>query len=51
MPLKGGSDQATISQNIAEMIRSGHPRDQAIAASLEKAREGKKKRKKLIKKQ
>lgn len=38
MPLKKGSSQKTISANISEMIRSGHPRDQAIAAALNTAR-------------
>ena len=38
MPLKRGKSQATISGNISEMIRAGHPRDQAIAAALNIAR-------------
>lgn len=38
MPLKTGKSQETISQNISEMIKSGHPQKQAIAASLEQAR-------------
>jgi hypothetical protein len=38
MPLKKGSSQETISQNISEMINAGHPRDQAIAAALNVAR-------------
>jgi len=38
MPLKHGSSQATISKNIGEMIHSGHPRDQSIAAALNIAR-------------
>ena len=37
-PLKKGTSQETISQNISEMVRSGHKRSQAIAASLEQAR-------------
>lgn len=37
MPLKKGSSQATISYNIREMIASGHPRKQAIAAALRNA--------------
>ncbi len=37
MPLKSGSDHKTVSHNIEEMIASGHPKDQAIAASLKKA--------------
>jgi hypothetical protein len=39
MPLKHGKSRAVISENIAEMIRAGHPRDQAVAASLRQARE------------
>ena len=42
MPLKHGSSQATISKNISEMTRSGHPHDQAVAAALNIARSGKK---------
>ena len=38
MPLKSGSSQQTISENIAEMIRSGHPRNQAVAAAYSNAR-------------
>jgi 8-oxo-dGTP pyrophosphatase MutT (NUDIX family) len=38
MPLKQGFSQATIRSNIEEMIHSGHPRDQAIAAALDTAR-------------
>lgn len=37
MPLKPGKSQTIISQNIAEMIRAGHPRGQAIAAAYRKA--------------
>jgi hypothetical protein len=36
MPLKKG--KANIGSNIAEMIKAGHPRDQAIAAALNVAR-------------
>lgn len=38
MPLERGKSRATISGNIEEMIASGHPRDQAIAAALTTAR-------------
>ena len=38
MPLQRGSSQATISSNIREMIASGRPREQAIAAALNTAR-------------
>jgi hypothetical protein len=38
MPLSRGKSQKTISHNISEMIGSGHPRDQAIAAALSTAR-------------
>ena len=45
MPLKKGSIRATVSSNIREMIRAGHPQKQAVAASLRQARQGKHKRK------
>ena len=41
MPLAHGSSQATISKNISEMSRTGHPHDQAVAAALNIARSGK----------
>lgn len=41
MPLKPGSDEATISSNIAELIKAGYPRRQAIAIAESKARESK----------
>jgi hypothetical protein len=37
MPLKPGSDQDTVSQNIREMIASGYGQRQAVAASLHNA--------------
>lgn len=39
MPLKRGSSDATRSENIREMIRAGHPRDQAAAAAYRQQRE------------
>ncbi len=41
MPLAKGSSPETISRNIAEMIRAGHPRNQAIAAAYHNAGLGK----------
>ncbi len=40
MPLKPGSSRETVSHNISEMIEAGHPKDQAIAAALRTARQG-----------
>lgn len=37
MPLKSGKSQKTISSNIREMMKAGHPRNQAIAAAMDKA--------------
>ena len=37
MPLKAGKSKATIESNIHEMIKSGHPPDQAAAAAYRKA--------------
>lgn len=37
MPLKEGSSQETISQNIRELIDNGYPQDQAVAIAMSKA--------------
>lgn len=39
MPLATGTSRQVIGENIAEMEASGHPRDQAVAAALSKARQ------------
>lgn len=43
MPLKKGSSQSTISENISEMRHSGHPQDQSVAAAMSMARRSKRK--------
>lgn len=37
MPLKKGSSKEVISYNIAELIRSGRPKAQAVAIAMRKA--------------
>jgi hypothetical protein len=37
LPLQKGSSQKVISENIAEMIKSGHKQNQAIAAAMNQA--------------
>lgn len=37
MPLKKGKSKKVISENIAELIRSGRPKDQAVAIAMSKA--------------
>lgn len=44
MPLKRGTSKATVSENISEMVHSGHPQKQAVAAALRQQRESAKKK-------
>ena len=48
MPLMEGSSDEVISANIAELIKAGHPRDQAIAIAMDKAGKGKKQMRKSM---
>ena len=40
MPLKSGKSKKVISENVGEMVRSGHPVDQAVAAAYREAGHG-----------
>jgi hypothetical protein len=43
MPLAKSKSKKVISENIKEMVASGHPQKQAVAAALETARRTEKK--------
>lgn len=44
MPLKAGKSKNVVKSNISEMMKSGHPQKQAIAAAYSKAGKSKKKK-------
>lgn len=46
MPLAKGKSKATISNNIAELVKSGRPQKQAIAIAMSEARKSGEKAKK-----
>jgi hypothetical protein len=39
MPLKPGTSDKTVSANIREMRKAGHPQDQSVAAAMRKKAE------------
>lgn len=43
MPLLPGSSDEVISKNIAELIKAGYKRDQAVAIAMDHAGKGRKK--------
>lgn len=45
MPLMSGSSDATISENIRELVNAGYSQEQAVAIAYKKAGRNKKKKK------
>jgi hypothetical protein len=43
MPLAKGKSRRVISKNISEMVKAGHPQDQAVAAAMRMAGKSRKK--------
>jgi len=48
MPLKKGASKKVVSENIREMIKSGHPQKQAVAAALNQQRKSKQKKQRAL---
>ncbi len=46
MPLNPGKSKKIISDNISEMVKAGHTKEQATAAAMKKANKSKSKPKK-----
>jgi hypothetical protein len=46
MPLKKSASKKAVKENIKEMVKSGYPQKQAVAASLDNQRKMKGKKKK-----
>jgi len=44
MPLHKGRSDAVRSENIREMVRAGHPQNQAVAAAYREQRQSKRKK-------